>query len=97
MNLDVTTYNAGGYHGDLNETFCVGSVDADGQRVVRTAFDCLAAALDLVAKLRLRRCWQTWWRLCDLWPRPVHISFGRSPTPVPSNVRRLMGSCTTTT
>ena len=46
--MDITTYNAGGYHGDLNETFCVGNVDADGQRVVRTAFDCLAAALELV-------------------------------------------------
>ena len=48
VNLDITTYNAGGYHGDLNETFCVGNVDADGRRVVRTAFECLAAALELV-------------------------------------------------
>lgn len=48
VNLDVTTYNRGGYHGDLNETFCVGNVDADGQRLVRTAFECLAAALELV-------------------------------------------------
>ena len=48
VNLDITTYNAGGYHGDLNETFCVGNVDDDGRRVVRTAFDCLAAALELV-------------------------------------------------
>ena len=48
VNLDITTYNAGGYHGDLNETFCIGKVDADGQRVVRTAFECLAAALELV-------------------------------------------------
>eukprot|EP00977_Amphora_coffeiformis_P013043 scaffold3339_cov174-Amphora_coffeaeformis.AAC.11 len=48
VNLDITVYNAGGYHGDLNETFCVGNVDEDGIRVVRTAFDCLAAALELV-------------------------------------------------
>ena len=48
VNLDITTYNAGGYHGDLNETFCIGNVDSDGQRVVRTAFECLAAALELV-------------------------------------------------
>lgn len=48
VNLDITTYNAGGYHGDLNETFCVGKVDADGQRLVQTAFECLAAALELV-------------------------------------------------
>lgn len=48
VNLDITVYNSGGYHGDLNETFCVGNVDDDGRRVVRTAFDCLAAALELV-------------------------------------------------
>lgn len=48
VNLDITTYNAGGYHGDLNETFCVGKVDEEGQRLVRTAYECLAAAMDLV-------------------------------------------------
>ena len=48
VNLDVTTYNAGGYHGDLNETFCVGNVDADGRRLVQTAFECLSAALAMV-------------------------------------------------
>lgn len=48
VNLDITTYNKGGYHGDLNETFCVGNVDADGRKLVQTAFECLAAALDLV-------------------------------------------------
>jgi methionyl aminopeptidase len=48
VNIDVTTFNAGGYHGDLNETYSVGTVDADGQRLVRTAFECLASALALV-------------------------------------------------
>jgi methionyl aminopeptidase len=48
VNLDVTTFNAGGYHGDLNETFCVGKVDADGQRLVQTAYECLAAAMAMV-------------------------------------------------
>jgi methionyl aminopeptidase len=48
VNLDVTTFNAGGYHGDLNETFCVGKVDADGRKLVQTAFECLAAAMALV-------------------------------------------------
>jgi methionyl aminopeptidase len=48
VNLDVTTYNKGGYHGDLNETFMVGDVDSDGQRLVRTAFECLAEAMALV-------------------------------------------------
>ena len=48
VNIDVTTYSRGGYHGDLNETFCVGNVDADGKRVVQTAFECLQAALAMV-------------------------------------------------
>lgn len=48
MNLDVTTYNRGRYHGDLNETFCVGEVDDEGKKLVKTAFHCLQAALKLV-------------------------------------------------
>ena len=48
VNIDVTTYNLGGYHGDLNESFMVGNVDDDGKRVVKTSFDCLAAALAIV-------------------------------------------------
>mmetsp|Transcript_23616 Transcript_23616/g.50543 ORF Transcript_23616/g.50543 Transcript_23616/m.50543 type:complete len:412 (-) Transcript_23616:118-1353(-) len=48
VNVDVTTYSRGGYHGDLNETFCVGNVDADGRRVVQTAFECLQGALAMV-------------------------------------------------
>jgi methionyl aminopeptidase len=48
VNIDVTTYNAGGYHGDLNETFCVGKVDPEGRQLVQTAFECLSAALDMV-------------------------------------------------
>mmetsp|Transcript_7853 Transcript_7853/g.7433 ORF Transcript_7853/g.7433 Transcript_7853/m.7433 type:complete len:413 (-) Transcript_7853:180-1418(-) len=48
VNLDVTVFNRGGFHGDLNETFLVGQVDDDGKRLVRTAFQCLANALDKV-------------------------------------------------
>jgi methionyl aminopeptidase len=48
VNVDITTFNRGGYHGDLNETFLVGNVDDDAKRLVKTSFDCLAAALDLV-------------------------------------------------
>lgn len=48
VNIDVTTYNKGGYHGDLNETFLVGNVDDDGKKLVETSFNCLAAALDKV-------------------------------------------------
>jgi len=45
VNLDVTTFNKGGYHGDLNETFLVGNVDEDGKKLVQTAFTCLQNAL----------------------------------------------------
>jgi len=48
VNIDVTTFNRGGYHGDLNETFCVGNVDDDGKRLVQTSFECLSAALSMV-------------------------------------------------
>jgi methionyl aminopeptidase len=47
VNVDVTTY-CRGYHGDLNETYMVGNVDEDGERLVKTAFDCLGAALRMV-------------------------------------------------
>ncbi|GKY91814.1 hypothetical protein MPSEU_000153000 [Mayamaea pseudoterrestris] len=48
VNLDISVYNRGGFHSDLNETYMVGSVDEDGKRLVKTAFDCLAAAMHLV-------------------------------------------------
>ena len=48
VNLDVTTFNRGGYHGDLNETFCVGNVDEDGKKLIKTAFECLQNALAMV-------------------------------------------------
>lgn len=52
VNIDVTTYVVGedgvGYHGDLNETFLVGNVDAEGTELVRNAFSCLATAVDMV-------------------------------------------------
>ncbi|CAI5709893.1 unnamed protein product [Peronospora farinosa] len=47
VNLDVTVYK-NGYHGDLNDTFLVGNVDDDGVRLVKTAFESLAAASKLV-------------------------------------------------
>eukprot|EP00551_Chaetoceros_affinis_P004912 CAMPEP_0203669908 /NCGR_PEP_ID=MMETSP0090-20130426/6139_1 /ASSEMBLY_ACC=CAM_ASM_001088 /TAXON_ID=426623 /ORGANISM="Chaetoceros affinis, Strain CCMP159" /LENGTH=411 /DNA_ID=CAMNT_0050534667 /DNA_START=75 /DNA_END=1310 /DNA_ORIENTATION=+ len=48
VNLDITTFNRGGYHGDLNETFCVGNVDEEGKKLVKTAFECLQTALAMV-------------------------------------------------
>lgn len=48
VNLDISVYNSGGYHSDLNETYCIGKVDADGKRLVQTAFECLASAVAMV-------------------------------------------------
>ena len=47
VNLDISVYKDG-YHGDLNETFFVGNVDADAVRVVQTAYECLQAAIAMV-------------------------------------------------
>mmetsp|Transcript_39515 Transcript_39515/g.91499 ORF Transcript_39515/g.91499 Transcript_39515/m.91499 type:complete len:282 (-) Transcript_39515:820-1665(-) len=38
VNIDVTCY-FGGYHGDLSETFAVGTVNAEGKRLVRVAHE----------------------------------------------------------
>ncbi|OQR90409.1 methionine aminopeptidase [Thraustotheca clavata] len=47
LNIDVTIYK-NGYHGDLNDTFLIGNVDEEGVRLVKNAFDCLAAAVAMV-------------------------------------------------
>ncbi|CDH49588.1 methionine aminopeptidase 1 [Lichtheimia corymbifera JMRC:FSU:9682] len=47
VNLDVTLYY-NGFHGDLNETYCVGKVDEKGQKLVNTARECLEKAIAIV-------------------------------------------------
>jgi len=47
VNIDVTLYHKG-FHGDLNETYYVGTPSPSSIRVVETARDCLNAAIDLV-------------------------------------------------
>jgi methionine aminopeptidase len=37
-----------GFHGDLNETFFVGNVDADSRRLVECAYKTLAAGIAMV-------------------------------------------------
>lgn len=37
VNVDVTAY-FGGYHGDLNETYVVGEVDAASKKLVQVAY-----------------------------------------------------------
>jgi methionyl aminopeptidase len=46
VNLDVTVYYKG-FHADMNETYTVGVVDAAGRKLVKCAYDCLAAAMAL--------------------------------------------------
>lgn len=44
VNLDISVYKDG-FHADLNETFFVGETDANTQRLVQCAYECLAAAI----------------------------------------------------
>jgi methionyl aminopeptidase len=50
LNIDVTLYH-GGFHGDLNETYYIGSkasADPDSVRVVECARECLDESIKLV-------------------------------------------------
>ncbi|GLT64267.1 hypothetical protein SLA2020_367710 [Shorea laevis] len=47
VNVDVTVYYKG-VHGDLNETFFVGSVDEESQRLVQCTYECLEKAISIV-------------------------------------------------
>ncbi|KAG9400166.1 Methionine aminopeptidase 1 [Aphanomyces cochlioides] len=47
LNVDVSIFKDG-FHADLNKTFLVGDVDEEGERLVKTSFDCLAAAIAIV-------------------------------------------------
>jgi methionyl aminopeptidase len=47
VNIDVSVYY-NGFHSDLNETFLVGRVNEDSRRLVRCAYDSLAAAISVV-------------------------------------------------
>ncbi|MEW5297135.1 MAG: hypothetical protein WDW38_005957 [Sanguina aurantia] len=44
VNVDVTAF-VGGYHGDLNETFVVGEVDAVSKQLIKVTHECLAQAI----------------------------------------------------
>lgn len=45
-NVDISVFYKG-HHSDLNETFPVGAIDADSERLVRTAYECLDAAIQM--------------------------------------------------
>eukprot|EP00737_Agarophyton_chilense_P000423 gb/GEZJ01000474.1/.p1 GENE.gb/GEZJ01000474.1/~~gb/GEZJ01000474.1/.p1 ORF type:complete len:386 (-),score=36.28 gb/GEZJ01000474.1/:912-2048(-) len=44
LNIDITLYH-GGYHGDLNETVCIGNVSQRHKHLIRTAHDSMWAAI----------------------------------------------------
>ncbi len=52
VNVDVPAYYKG-YHGDLNETFVVGTVDDDSKRLIRTTLE--VSVLYLCASSSLHR------------------------------------------
>ncbi|KAK3288917.1 Microtubule-associated protein 1A, partial [Cymbomonas tetramitiformis] len=47
VNVDVTAC-LDGWHGDLNETFCVGNVSDENKHLVKTAYECLFKAIEMV-------------------------------------------------
>ena len=47
VNLDVTCYYKG-FHGDLNETHCVGKVSDRHKKLIKTAHDCMMKAIAMV-------------------------------------------------
>jgi len=47
VNLDISIYHKG-FHSDLNETFFIGECDEESQRLVRTAYNALCAAAELI-------------------------------------------------
>ena len=57
LNIDVTVYH-NGFHGDLNETFPVGTVDEKGLRLIEKTRECLYKAIDIgYARPLCIYCW----------------------------------------
>lgn len=44
--MDVTVYYDG-HHGDLNETFFVGTVSESRKRLVQTAYECMMKGIEI--------------------------------------------------
>lgn len=44
VNVDVSAFFKN-HHADLNETYCVGNVDAAGRKLVRVTYECLWKAI----------------------------------------------------
>lgn len=57
VNVDISVYYKG-YHGDLNETFVVGTVDDESKKLVKAAHDvsfCPTASFSLYSRVTLRK------------------------------------------
>jgi methionyl aminopeptidase len=46
-NLDITVY-VNGHHADFNETYLIGDVDEQSQKLAECSYNCLKAAVDMV-------------------------------------------------
>ena len=44
VNVDISVFHRG-FHGDLNETYCVGAVDADSKALIRVTYDAMMLAI----------------------------------------------------
>ena len=60
-----------GFHGDLNETYPVGQIDEDSERLIRTARKCLDESIKICKPGALIRdigkvVWVQRWNLCRL-------------------------------
>ena len=47
VNVDISVFHDG-FHGDLNETYCVGKVDADSRQLIRVTYDAMMQAIAMV-------------------------------------------------
>lgn len=47
LNIDISLYH-GGFHGDLNETVCIGNVSNEKKKLVKSAHDSMWAAINIV-------------------------------------------------
>lgn len=44
VNVDISVYYRG-FHADLNETFCVGSVDDESRKLIKVTYEALEKAI----------------------------------------------------
>src|SRR5205085_5132935 len=47
LNIDITVFHRG-FHGDLNETLLIGTVDPESKNLVDNAYECLDEAIKIV-------------------------------------------------